>query len=190
MIIGYNAWPAENKTHMWADPKIRGTPPAGVLCDACGQRIDYHAINPHYKPPRTYYDLCRTYDGDFLISVQLQDWLKAQTLSGLTFGTLKSSERYVVLQSSNILRVVRSVAYKFEEYCSVCQQHKSVWGSPTGGDRFQGINEPLQRGIYFSDIRFGYGPQMGPLMVVGVETWAGMLAQKFKGLNAGKPIII
>ncbi len=187
--MGYTVWAPDNGTHMWADPKTRGTPPPGVLCDACGQRIDYHAINPNYKPPRSYYDLCRAYDGDLFVSPRLREWLEAQSLEGLRFVELPKSERYFVLQTTNILKVVRSASYRWEEPCSVCRQFKSVWGTPAGGDRYEDVIEPLHRGVYSSDVKFGYGPQMGPLLIVGIETWQNMLAQNFKGLNGGKPII-
>ncbi len=188
-LMGYTVWAPDNGTHMWADPKTRGTPPPGVLCDACGQRIDYHAINPNYKPPRSYYDLCRAYDGDLFVSPRLREWLEAQSLEGLRFVELPKSERYFVLQTTNILTYIPAPTTKREEFCAVCRQHKSVWGNQPETARYENVPDPIQRGIYFSDIKVGYGPQMGPLLIVGIDTWQNMLAQNFKGLNGGKPII-
>ena len=174
---------------MWANPKTRGSLPPGVLCDVCGHRIDYNAINPNYKPPRSYYDLCAVYDGDFLVSPRMREWLEAQHLSGLRFVELASSRRYFVLQSLNIVKLVRTPSLKLEEFCSACRQYKSVWGTSRDGDSFEGMAKPLRYGICFSDIRVGAGPNMRPLMILGVETWQAMSAQKFKGTIGIEPII-
>lgn len=94
-----------------------------------------------------------------------------------------------MLQTTNILTYIPAPTAKREEFCALCQQHKSVWGNQPETARYENVHEPIQRGIYFSDIKVGFGPQMGPLLIVRIETWQNMLAQKFKGLNGGKPII-
>ena len=192
MIIAYKASPPENCGHMWADPKTRGTPPPGVTCPACDQRIDYTAINPNYKPPRSYYDLCATYDGDFLVSARLRDYLERRNLTGVAFLALPSSRRYFVLQCINLLELVRPPTFRMEEYCEVCKQYKSVYGINLISDpvriRFENINSSIREGIYLSDLKMGYGPSKGPLLFVGVETWQGMVNERFKGIYA-RPIV-
>ena len=189
MIIAYIAWPPDNDTYMWADPKTRGNPPAGVICETCGQRIDYTAINPNYKPPRSYYDLSRPYDGDFLVSPRLRDYLVGQNLPGLRFCPLARSNRYLILQPQNMLRIARGPSLRFEEYCSACRQYRSVYGIDGEKLHFLDISEPIRFGIFITDLRGGYYPQMDHLLIVGTETWNGMLREKFRGMGNGKPII-
>jgi hypothetical protein len=189
MIIGYIAWPPDNDTYMWADPKTRGGPPEGVLCAACEQRIDYEAINPRYKPPRSYYDLSRCYDGDVLVSPPLRTHLEQRGIEGVGFDAIPSSRRYFILRCARVLRLIPTPATKREEFCEVCKQYRSVWGATPEGPYFEGVAAPIQEGAFFSDIRVGYYPQMGPLLIFGVDTWRSMVAGRFKGLGNGKPII-
>lgn len=189
MIIGYLAWPPDNGTYMWADPKIRGTPPPGVVCGVCEQRIDYGAVNPNYRPPKSHYDLCRTFDGTDLVSQRLRDYLELQRLANVTFEPLQTTDRYFVLRCSNILRLIRPPTSRSEEYCMTCGQYRSVWGNQPETARYEGVEKPLQKGLYVTDVRVGYYPVMGPLLVVGVETWEGMNLEKFKGLRNGQAII-
>lgn len=189
MIIAYIAWPPDNDTYMWDDPKTRGVPPPGVICTVCGQRIDYNAINPNYRPPRSYYDLSSVYDGDILVSPKLRSFLEERKLPGLRFVEIPSSKRYFFLQTSNVLKLIPPSSAKREEFCSACNQHRSVWGNQPNRARYEGVEEPIRTGVFFSDIKVGYYPQMGPLLIIGVDTWQAMLAAKFKGLGNGKPIV-
>jgi ribosomal protein L33 len=187
MIIAYIAWPLDNDTAMWAHTKKTGEPPPGVVCSACKVRTDWEAINPRYTPPRSYYDLSRCYDGDILVSPRLREYLERQQLPGLKFVELPASRRYFVLQCENVLKLARPSTLRMEEYCPVCKQHRSVWGIKSG--QLAGVDEPIRHGLYFSDSRVGYYPQMGPELIVGVETWQGMVKERFKGLANGKPVI-
>jgi hypothetical protein len=177
---------------MWADPKTRGTPPPGVICTACGQRIDYHAINPNYRPPRSRYDMIGTYDGDTLVSPRLQDYLERHGGPGLRFVPLPRSDRYVAVMTSNVLRLIPPVTLQKAEYCEVCKQYKSVWGLPMVNDkwhlRFEGIEGPIRSGWYETDLIAGYGPTMGPDVIVGIDLWEDMVARGFKGVH-GLPVV-
>jgi hypothetical protein len=185
----YIAWPPDNGTYMWADFRRTGTPPPGILCEVCGQRINFDLVNPNYTPPRSYYDLSSCYDGDYLVSPRLRDFLIGSGLLGLHFGTIPKSCRYLVLRCSNVLTYVRGPGVHEEEYCERCRTYRSVWGSGPKGDRFEGIDEPIEVGIYISNMHFGYYPQKGPLLVVGRNTWKEMVKQGFKGLSNGKPVL-
>jgi hypothetical protein len=189
MIVAYIAWPPDNNTYMWADPKTRGNPPPGIICPTCGMRTDWNVINPNYRPPRSYYDLSRAYDGDILVSPRLRQYLEEQQVPGLCFVQIPASRRYFILQCTDVLRLVRPATLHLEEYCAACKQYKSVWGTQPETARFEGVNAPIRSGMYFTDLRVGYFPQMGPLLIVGVDTWRGMAAQGFKGLGNGKPIV-
>lgn len=186
MNLAYTTFSADNGTHMWADTRKTGDPLPGIICEACGMRRDWNAVNPKYKPPRSYYDVSRCFDGDYLISPKLREYLESQNLPGLRFVPLPSSERFYILQTELVLKLEKSPKIRMEEFCGVCNQYKSVWG--TDEIRLMDIHSPVPKGIYFTDLRIGYYPQMGPKLIVGIETWEGMVAQRFKGLGGGKPI--
>jgi hypothetical protein len=186
MIIAYVAWPPDNGTYMWADTNKTGVPPPGILCDACGQRIDYQTINPNYRPPRSYYDLSRTYDGDFLVSPRLREHWEQRPVSGITFVDIPSSRRYFVLRCTMVLKLARPESLRFEEYCSFCRQYRSVWGLKS--EKLEGIDVPIEHGVFTSDLRVGYYPQFGPELIIGVRTWEEMIGLKVKGLANGQPI--
>jgi hypothetical protein len=173
---------------MWANKKTRGNPSPGVLCPACDQRIDYFAVNPNYKPPSSKTDLCRCYDGDFLVSPLLREFLASLNLTGISFQDIPKSRRYYVLKCTNILELIPPLTLQKEEHCSHCNQYKSVWGLKTLDEpirlAFKGVVAPIREGIYLTDLRAGYGPLFGPLLVFGVETWEKIKAQKFKGAYA------
>jgi hypothetical protein len=188
MTIAFIVWPPDTDTYMWAD-KTPADPTDGLLCPTCGQPHDHSAINPEYKPPRTYYDVCRTYDGYYLISPRLRSFFERQRLSGLLFLPLRNSTRYSVLKCTNILEIIRPATSKMEEQCPRCGQCKSVWGNTPEKAHYKGVDAPLRHGLFFSDIRVGYYPQMGPMLIAGTETWRNMVAQGFKGLRNGEPII-
>jgi hypothetical protein len=191
MIIAYKSCQPDNGTHMWANKKIRGIPPTGVICPACDQRIDYYAVNPNYKPPRSYNDLCRCYDGDFLVSPPLREFLESLNLAGVYFQDIPKSRRYFVSKCTNILQLIPPPTLQLEDYCKHCRQYKSVWGIKTIDDPvklwFKDVVCPIREGIYLTDLRAGYGPLFGPLLLFGVETWGKIKAQKFKG-TYGKAI--
>lgn len=186
MIVAYIAWPPDNGTYMWADPKTRGTPPPGVSCEVCGQRIDYDAVNPNYKSPRSHYDLCRTYDGSFLVSASLFEYFQKQNLQGVSFSEIPHSKRYFVLHCKNFLKLVRPPTFRMKEFCERCQQFRSVYGISRG--QFQDVVEPIRKGLFCSDVPIGYWPQMGHELIVGVDTWKCMLEQGFKGLKNGEAV--
>jgi hypothetical protein len=190
--IAFKASPPDSKSHMWADPRTRGIPPAGVICDACGQRIDYKAINPEFRPKVRNHDLMNVYDGDYLVSTRLRDYLRSQQIPGISFEEVPKVRGLFVLQSDNILKLHPPATLRMEEFCSVCGQYKSVYGLPLTGKivplRFEGVNSPLERGIFITDLIAGYGPLMGPLLVFGVETWADLVRCSFRGIH-GRPIV-
>ncbi len=190
MIIGFLAWPPDNGTYMWAsDDEARVNPPKGVICGVCGQRIDYTAVNPKYAPPRSYYDLSRCYDGDVLVSPKLRTYLEECRLQDIKFVNLASCQRYFVLQCERVLKFIPPATAKREEYCAACKQYRSVWGNVPERAQFEGVDRPMQEGLFFTDLKVGYYPQMGPLLIAGVRTWQELLAQKFKGFGNGKPIV-
>lgn len=188
MTLAYTAWPADNHTHMWADPKTRGNPPPGVICPVCDMRMDRTAINPKYEPPRSYYDLSRAFDGDILVSPRLKEFLERQELTGLRFVEIPSSRRCFILQCTIGLVYIRPPTARMEEYCPACKQHKSIWGNKPECAHFAGVHAPIHEGVFFTDIKAGYYPQMGSLLIVGVDTWRSMVEQGFKGLSNGAAI--
>jgi hypothetical protein len=187
--IAYVAWPPDNDTYMWAHTKKTGVPPPGILCDVCSQRVDYDAVNPRYKPPRRYYDLSSCYDGDYLVSPRLREHLERSGLVGISFKEIPSSSSYFILRCSNVLRIKKTSSLHLDEFCNACAQYRSVWGSEPEESGFERVSEPIRVGIYLSDLRVGYYPQMGPLLIVGLDTWEALLSMGFKGLKNGKPII-
>ena len=188
MIIAFVGFAPSTENHMWADKETRGNPPPGVICPYCDQRIDYYAVNPNYKPPRSYYDLCRCYDGDFLVSPRLHEFLESLNLAGVSFQDIPKSGRYFVLKCTNILQLIPPSTLQREEYCKYCKQYKSVWGINTIDEPvkfwFKDVTLPILEGMYLTDLRSGYGPVFGPKLIIGVDTWGKITSQKFKGANA------
>ena len=186
MIVAFEASVPSTNNHMWADKKIRGTPSPSIICPVCGQRIDYYAINPNYLPPRSYNDLSRCFDGDFLVSPRFRDFIESQGLTGIGFQQIQRSRRYFVLKCTNILELVPPDTLHKKEFCEHCKQYKSVWGLNTIDEPvklfFRGVSAPIPQGIYLTDLKAGYGPLFGPLLLFGVDTWQSILSQKFKGI--------
>jgi hypothetical protein len=191
MIIAIHAGPPDAKISMWLYRKLYGDPPPGILCPAGGGRLDFTTMNPKFKAPRSYFDLLRTYDGDFLVSVKLREYLENSGLVGLKFLSIPSTRRFSVMLVSNVLKLSPLPTLRREEYCEVCREYRSVYGvkfvNDTWHHGFQGVDEPIPCGLYFSDLRFGFGSRMGPILIVGLDTWADLKAQEFKGID-GFPI--
>jgi hypothetical protein len=194
MIIAQHLAPPDAKTTMWSSRRQYGEPPPGIFCPACGGRIDFTTMNPRFKAPRSYFDLMATYDGDYLVSPKLREYLEQTLPAGLTFLPIPSTRRFFALINANVVAMDPLPRLKKEKFCEVCQEYRSVFGGFTIDRKndlylfgLKGIQEPIRRGLYVTDLRFGEDSRMEQCWVVGLDTWAELKAQGFKGID-GFPI--
>jgi hypothetical protein len=194
MIIAQHLAPPDAKTTMWSSRRQYGEPPPGIFCPACGRRIDYTTMNPRFKAPRSYFDLMRTYDGDYLVSPKLREYLEQTLPAGLTFLPIPSTRRFFALINANVVAMDPLPRLKKEQFCEVCREYRSVFSGFTFDNDhdlylfgLKGIPTPVRRGLYVTDLRFGEDSRMWQPLVVGLDTWAELKAQGFKGID-GFPI--
>jgi hypothetical protein len=185
MKLAFVLSPPENGTYMWPD---RRNAPPGIICSACTQRIDYDQINPNYKLPKKRYDISTIYDGGVLVSKRFRAFMEAHVASGLEFKVLPRTNGYFLMECKNVKRVIPPRTIHFDEWCAYCKQYRSVWGIERSQLKYEGLEEPYEKGVFYSDLRTGYYPNMGRLINFGIHTWEDAVHEKFSGLY-GEPLL-
>lgn len=155
---------------------------SSLLCSACGRKLDSSWINPQYRVGRRRRDACATYDGYFLVSRRFKDAWESAGHEGAIFDALPRDRDFFALRSNRQVSFdAERAGTRLEDYCNSCHAYATVVGSrPTA---LVGVDQPLARGLYRSDLEFACDIEQHPLLIVGVETHAMLRDARLKGLE-------
>ncbi len=147
-------------------------------CSRCGFRLDFFAHNPDYVLGRAKYDVYATLDGQTIVSSRLRDFCKHRRHRGLRFLGFEGDPHHFHLVVERVVPVdSERGGTRCGSLCNVCGNHQYVVGAIPP---FLKIKDPLDDGMFRSDLLFGDGDKKHPLRFVGPKTKALMQAADLK----------
>lgn len=154
--------------------------PRSVFCDQCGSVLDrtyVPAMLEIYsgKPQ----DLGSTYDGQVICSERFKAFCETRKYQ-VEFFPIKARVTIYHFRPAAILRFdTERRNTVFSKRCPRCGTYDEVIGSiPVF---LRDVVEPIESGIFRTDLEFGSGAQKGPKIIVGIETRNAMVTRKFRG---------
>lgn len=196
MIIAYRFCIYDDGSHMLGPDTYRPPRTAGfhdwrfgkdgvphaATCPTCGRKTDSEYVNPNFKAKRRTWDISATYDGYHLVSTRFREFCQKQGYDGVTFVPLPADTGYFVLRLANVLPFdsLRRRT-RFEDPCPTCGGFYNVIGATPVCLR--GVTEPIQDGLFRSDVEFASGPEQHPLILAGVGTAEKLRKQGFLKLD-------
>lgn len=153
-----------------------------ATCPKCGRKTDEGYIDPGFRLHKKSMDISSTYDGYIIVSERFKGFLESQAITGVELIALPSQPKHYWLVIRNVLEVDtnKSLGIRFLYYCDVCECYAGVFG--TNDLRFKGVESPIAKGVYRTDLKFAQAHEQSPMIVVGAETGAAIKAAKFKGV--------
>jgi hypothetical protein len=156
--------------------------PDSVFCPSCGTVTDKRYIPSKIKCNSSrgkLLDIGATYDGQEICSQRFKDFSDSEGLE-IDFYEIDMGKLVYHFRPRQIVKydTLRRKT-RFIKPCLICGNHAEVIGSiPV---YFLDIFEPLQDGIYRTDVEFGSAHHKGFEVIVGLSTREKMVAQKFRG---------
>jgi hypothetical protein len=158
----------------------RGSNP--VLCPDCGRKLDSSWVNPKFRVGRRSRDACATYDGYFLVSYRFKQTWEAAGHDGAVFQRLPNDTDFYSLRSDRIVAFDADRAgTRRQDYCSSCEAYATVVGARPA--YLLGVERPLERGLYRTDLEFACDIEQHPLLIVSPETRDMLVGAGLKGLE-------
>jgi len=157
-----------------------------AICPKCGSKTDEDYIDSSFLLHKKSMDISSTYDGYTIVSEKFKSFLESQAVTGIEMIALPSQPNHYWLVIRNILEVdtSKSLGIRFLYYCYVCKNYAGIFG--TSRLRFKGVESPITKGVYRTDLKFAQAHQKHPVIVVGVEIGTAIKAAKFKGVCLNK----
>jgi hypothetical protein len=176
MIIGYSISGPDNNSYLFEDGW--GKTVCEVL-DFIENREKY--VTEKFRVKRSNFNLSYTYDSALIVSQKFKDFCRRNKYDGLHFYQLKKQKELYLMKSENIIEFdSKRRNTQFDDYQESCKRYNSVAGAnPVCLDS----NEELKDGIYRTDIEFGSGYELSPLILVGVSTYEKMKIEKFNDID-------
>ena len=177
MILGYIISGEFNDSYMFnqGDENL-------PICEKCGYVTDFEYINQLFNLKLEKFDFSATYDGRIVVSEKFKFWCDRNKYGGLEFRELPNNKGYYHFLVRNVLAFdTEKVQLNYESYCDICGNYKSV--TPAIPVVIKKLKEPLEDGIYCTDIHFASGNEKSPLIIVGLETYKKMNKGNFRGIH-------
>jgi hypothetical protein len=154
--------------------------PSSTFCPLCNSVLDRDYIPPKIKLyGGNLPDLGGTYDGQAMCSSRFKLFCEAEKLD-VDFYEIDMGKSFYHFKPRNALKydALRRKT-RFINLCTSCGNFAEIIGSiPVF---FAEIFEPVQVGIYRTDMEFGSGSQKSFKVIIGLTTREKMVAQKFRG---------
>ncbi len=156
-------------------------------CEKCGQLLDRNCSTENFKLKKKR-DLSCSEDKRVFGSERFRETWTREGGEGLIFKPLRANPGYYHLDCKDVLEFDTTRAmFHTEDYCRVCKQHAAFVGAnPTHLKRPE-LLKP--NGAYHTDLIFGTGDAMTPLLMVGLEIGFKLKAAKFSGWCAADVLL-
>lgn len=153
----------DNGTHMCCSSDVMNSPLV-PRCEACGFRTDFEFVDTDYRLKKEAPDFSFTYDGYCIVSERARRVLSRCEVPP-EFVALPASRGYFVLFPRSVVSIDPRFL-RFEERCAGCGEYASVTGLVALPE---GVERPLPRGVYRSDIKLGSHNAKWCIKIVSVD---------------------
>ena len=176
MIIGYSISGPDNDSYLYKDGW--GKTVCEVL-DFIENREKF--ITEKFRIKRANYNLSFTYDSALIVSQKFRDFCLRNNYQGLKFYQLNKQKELYLMKIENIIEFdSKRRNTSFEDYQKTCGIYNSVAGATPICLK---SDEELKDGIFRTDLEFGGGYELSPLIVIGKTTYNKMNIEKFNDID-------
>jgi hypothetical protein len=175
-LIGYWLLGPDNGSHMYqgdADPP---------RCESCGVVSDSRWVDPAFRLTARgeQYDLSYTYDGCLIVSERFR--IAAKGLVGMEYLPLPGQRGWflAVVEPEVAFDVIRRRT-KLEGWCASCGRYTVVAGAAPV--YLVDAPDQLPEGFHRTDVAFGTGDELHPLVLVGAEGGRVLAGARLRGLS-------
>lgn len=154
--------------------------PRQIFCEECNSVLDENYMPASLKLySRTLPDLGYTYDNQAVCSQRFKDFCEEEKYA-VDFWKINSVAPAFHFRPRQSLRfdAIRRQT-RFLSPCSRCKGYQGVIGAKPVF--LLDVTEPIQRGIFRTDLKFGSFASKGSLIIVGIETRAELVKSRFTG---------
>ena len=153
-------------------------------CDKCGLLLDRTTANPNFELKNKAFDLSSTYDNRLIASDRFRRFCDDSGYSEVAYVDLPSEPGWYML----LVDPMRMLEFdssrrrtRFGPICDQCEQYSYAAGAHPA--YLKGVEQPLLDGFYRSDIEFGSGDELSPLLFCGIETKEKLLRANFRDID-------
>lgn len=175
-IAGFVIYGHDNQSYAFADH------PSHLRC-ACGLYIDkWKQLPVNFRLCRRSLDVSATFDGATIVSERFRHLYQNSRWSGLEFRDLPSEPGFFQIVASAVI-VFDSVTRgtRFLDLCTICGRFRSVAGATPV---FLGVPGAIPSNSFVrTDVEFGTGAEMHPLIICGAETGQTLKMAGLRGLD-------
>jgi len=155
--------------------------PESVFCPRCQDPVDSDYAPADLGVTWMHPDIVFTCDGHDVVSQKFKDFCVRMALPDIDFVRINGTPPLYDF------RVKAAVTYdvdcgppRFERQCPNCGRYESVV-EPVYSC-LKGIDLPVMRGLYRTDLEFASGREKHPILIVGLETADQFRKEKLKGV--------
>jgi hypothetical protein len=157
-------------------------------CIVCGCKLHEPFVNKDFKLKKKAFDISSTYDGFKIVSEKFKTIILELGIAEVRFEILPQLEGFYIFSANHILEFDSARRHtKFEDYCETCMRYKSIAGATPAF--LKDIKEPIDYGIFRTDILFGGCNEKHPLLIFGINTYKHLKKQKIKGMDAKEVLV-
>ena len=176
MIIGYSISGPDNDSYLLPDGRGKS------ICevrDFVNNREKY--INDKFSVKRKNYSLSNTYDGATIVSQKFRDFCLRNSYLNVEFYQIRKQPELHLMKVNSIVEFdTDRRGTRFEDFKQDCNMYNSIVGAhPTCLKTATVLLDDLNR----TDVLFGSGYEQHPLIIIGVETFRKMKAEKFNDID-------
>lgn len=152
-----------------------------LKCPECGCLLD-----PYYRSLRIDFksklDFSSTYEGIFIVSKRFKEYIQIEGYQNVIFYPVNEMNNFFYFQTlNNYIKInVEKSGIIIKEKCTACNYPKEIIG---GVNIFLYQETPLSDGFYTTDTYWRTHYIYWPELIIGLETYEKLKAQKFKGLD-------
>jgi hypothetical protein len=157
--------------------------PASVFCPTCGSVVDKTYLPTFLKLSRKArsQDIFATYDGKTLVSERGAHFFRHAFGESCELRSINADVPIYVLTAKQVVQFDSDRREtRFSNWCLKCRSYEGVHGATPC---FLKVIEPLEHGLYRTDLEFGYKSSKHPLLIVGATDAKTM--QSFKPHGGG-----
>jgi hypothetical protein len=171
-VLGFALYGPDNDSYMI------GAGDAFPACAACGRLTDPYWVNPAFRLRRPHLDISYTYDGFMIVSEEFRALSAAE---GVQFVAVPMTPRHFHLVVEPIVAFDAERRHtRFDDWCEGCNRFNLTIGATPP---FIRENQRLSDRLYRTDLEFGEGNRMHPMILMGPDLAARIRAADLSGTD-------
>ena len=155
--------------------------PASVFCPRCGDVVDHNYAPRDLGVKSLHFDMAATRDGHSIASQKFRDFCARTGIPNLDLIRVNAAPPLYDLRPRAIITYdVDCKPPVFENRCILCGSYESIVGPSYSS--IKGVDFPIRKGIYRTDLVFASGREKHPFYVVGLDTAELMKKESLRGV--------